>query len=112
MVAYYVIALPLGAWVTFSLGWGLEGMWLGLTIALAISSIGGLVLCGKTNWEFEVARVQERMNEGQTMDQTHHSQPPMSPVVGTHDTAHGSAIQQHHPRHNAKLRNVHEEEEE
>ncbi|CAO1633089.1 unnamed protein product [Sympodiomycopsis kandeliae] len=71
MVAYYVIALPLGAWITFSWGWGLEGMWVGLTIALAISSVGGLILCVKTDWQVELDKVQQRMSEGQTQSAGH-----------------------------------------
>lgn len=64
MVAYYVVALPMGAWLTFQGGFGLPGMWMGLTTALGLSSIGGLYLTYKTDWDVEVEKVQARMAEG------------------------------------------------
>lgn len=106
MVAYYVIALPLGAWITFAGGWGLKGMWVGLTIALAISSLGGLVLCARTNWEYEVKRVQERMNEGQAVDVADPG------VAEDFSVSHASGVHANRSATtaNGKLRNVHEEE--
>lgn len=35
LVGYYVLALPLAAWLTFGLGWGLHGVWWGLATGLA-----------------------------------------------------------------------------
>lgn len=61
MIAYYVIALPLGTYLTLRGGFGLPGMWLGLTTALAVSSVGGLWLVSKTDWDLEVRKVQARM---------------------------------------------------
>ena len=39
LVAYYVLALPLGWWWCFELGHGLSGLWWGLGAALAIVSL-------------------------------------------------------------------------
>ena len=33
-VSYWVLALPLGAWLGFSRGWGLAGIWWGLALGL------------------------------------------------------------------------------
>jgi MATE family multidrug resistance protein len=44
MLGYWVIALPLGAWLALSRGWGLSGIWLGLLIGLAT------VACGLVLW--------------------------------------------------------------
>jgi MATE family multidrug resistance protein len=33
---YWLIGLPLGAWLCFGLHWGLEGLWIGLTLALVL----------------------------------------------------------------------------
>lgn len=63
VVAYYVIALPLGTWLTFQGKYGLPGMWMGLTVALTISSAGGMWLVYRTDWDAEVAKVQARMTE-------------------------------------------------
>ena len=39
LVAYWVIALPLGAWLTFGRGEGAPGMWIGLAWGLAFASV-------------------------------------------------------------------------
>ena len=39
IVAYWVIALPLGAWLTFTRGDGAAGMWLGLAWGIAFASV-------------------------------------------------------------------------
>ena len=33
-VGYWILGLPLGAWLCFHLKWGLSGLWTGLTVAL------------------------------------------------------------------------------
>jgi multidrug resistance protein, MATE family len=43
--AYWVFGLPVGYWLCFSRNWGIEGIWLGLTIGLIIA---GAVLL--THW--------------------------------------------------------------
>ena len=35
--AYWVFGLPIGYWLCFSRNWGIEGIWLGLTIGLVIA---------------------------------------------------------------------------
>lgn len=65
IVAYYVIALPLGTWLTFKGHYGLPGMWMGLTVALTISSAGGLWLVLRTDWDKELEKVQARMVDGE-----------------------------------------------
>jgi MATE family multidrug resistance protein len=37
--AYWVIGLPLGAWLCFTLGWGAKGLWAGLSLALILIGI-------------------------------------------------------------------------
>jgi multidrug resistance protein, MATE family len=33
---YWLLGLPLGAWLCFHLRWGLYGLWIGLTLALVL----------------------------------------------------------------------------
>jgi MATE family multidrug resistance protein len=37
--AYWIIGLPLGAWLCFSRGWGAFGIWAGLSLALILIGI-------------------------------------------------------------------------
>jgi MATE family multidrug resistance protein len=37
--AYWIIGLPLGAWLCFSLGWGAIGLWAGLSLALILIGV-------------------------------------------------------------------------
>ncbi|CAG8949803.1 hypothetical protein HYFRA_00004127, partial [Hymenoscyphus fraxineus] len=63
LVSYYVGALPLGIWLAFH-GWGLTGLWVGQCIALYL--VGGIewVVVGRSDWEGQVERAFERMDEG------------------------------------------------
>lgn len=42
LVGYYVIGLPSGLFLAFQIRMGLEGLWVGLTIALVVVAIVGL----------------------------------------------------------------------
>jgi MATE family multidrug resistance protein len=42
-VAYWIIGLPLGYWLGFKLGWGANGIWIGLLIGLTLTAIAMLV---------------------------------------------------------------------
>jgi MATE family multidrug resistance protein len=37
--AYWVVGLPLGAWLCFHRGWGAFGLWAGLSLALILIGI-------------------------------------------------------------------------
>ncbi|TDL19594.1 MOP flippase [Rickenella mellea] len=63
LVAYYVLALPLGITLAFHprTHLGLEGLWLGQVVALFIVGIGEYVVVWRgTNWEKEVEKGIER----------------------------------------------------
>lgn len=64
IVSYYCIALPLGIYLAFH-GWGLEGLWVGQCIALYL--VGGVewVVVAFSNWDQEVKKAFERMDEGE-----------------------------------------------
>jgi len=46
--AYWVIGLPLGAWLCFRRGWGALGLWVGLSLALILIGIVLLVVWRRT----------------------------------------------------------------
>jgi len=58
LVAFYVLGLPLGWWLTFERGIGLAGVWWGLAVGLAVVSIAFVVWVafrGPASMEPEVA---------------------------------------------------------
>jgi MATE family multidrug resistance protein len=46
--AYWIIGLPLGAWLCFRRGWGALGLWIGLSLALILIGIVLLLVWRKT----------------------------------------------------------------
>ena len=46
-VSYWIIGLPIGYYLTFHLGFGGEGVWVGLIIGLTITAIGLLLRFNK-----------------------------------------------------------------
>ena len=61
--AYYIFGLPLGILLAFKLHYGLRGMWISLTFALAYCGVVGTWLSLRTVWNVEVQKVQERLEE-------------------------------------------------
>jgi MATE family multidrug resistance protein len=47
-VGYWVIGLPLGYWLCFSLGWGAVGLWVGLCCALILIGVALLLVWART----------------------------------------------------------------
>ncbi|KAG8988006.1 hypothetical protein FRB90_003017 [Tulasnella sp. 427] len=67
LTGYYVIGIPIGLIITF---WypqwelGLLGLWIGLSIALAYTSVIGIWLSLKTDWKEEVEKTRLRLKAG------------------------------------------------
>ncbi|KAG2359531.1 mate-domain-containing protein [Suillus spraguei] len=59
--AYYAIGIPFGVWLTFKMGVGLVGLWVGLTVSLTICSVLGTYLCITADWQKEVKKVSDRL---------------------------------------------------
>jgi multidrug resistance protein, MATE family len=50
--AYWIIGLPLGAWLCFRRGWGAFGLWAGLSLALILIGVVLLMV-----WQYRVRRL-------------------------------------------------------
>jgi len=59
--AYYVIGIPFGVFLTLKRDMGLQGLWIGITVALVYGSAVSLWLCLRSDWEKEVRKVRERL---------------------------------------------------
>jgi len=64
IVAYYVLALPLGITLAFHWGYGLPGLWVGQVVALFIvgTSEYAVVWLG-TDWDHEIEKGVQRNNQ-------------------------------------------------
>ncbi|KAF9133632.1 hypothetical protein BGW39_009360 [Mortierella sp. 14UC] len=60
LVAYYIVAFPVGYVLAFKLGYGLKGLWSSLCVALWMVSAGEFWVIVKTNWPREVERCKIR----------------------------------------------------
>uniref|UniRef100_A0A0D6QV27 Protein DETOXIFICATION n=1 Tax=Araucaria cunninghamii TaxID=56994 RepID=A0A0D6QV27_ARACU len=59
--AYYVIGLPIGIVLGFKTSMGVEGIWWGMTIGVALQTIILIILTVRTNWSKEVKSAEERV---------------------------------------------------
>ncbi|KAF9569921.1 hypothetical protein EC968_002446 [Mortierella alpina] len=60
LVAYYLIAFPIGYVLTFKLGFGLKGLWSALCLALWMVSLGEVWVIMRTDWPKEVQKCKAR----------------------------------------------------
>ncbi|KAK4114807.1 putative MATE efflux family protein subfamily [Canariomyces notabilis] len=61
-ISYYGGALPGGIYLAFH-GWGLAGLWMGQCVALSLVGILEWIIVGLSNWENEVQRAVDRLDE-------------------------------------------------
>ncbi|KAF3902985.1 hypothetical protein ABW20_dc0106018 [Dactylellina cionopaga] len=64
LAAYYVLALPFSFYATFRLGWGLFGLWSGVSMALLLVAVIETVIIMRTKWQAMVSDARERLREG------------------------------------------------
>ncbi|KAJ3540983.1 hypothetical protein NM208_g4812 [Fusarium decemcellulare] len=62
-ISYYGGALPGGIYLAFH-GWGLSGLWFGQCVALFLVGILEWVIIGVSNWEVEVQKASDRLEDG------------------------------------------------
>ncbi|KAG0212489.1 hypothetical protein BGX28_006256 [Mortierella sp. GBA30] len=56
LIAYYLVAFPLGYILAFKMQWGLEGLWSALCVALWMVGLGELWVILRTDWPAEVVK--------------------------------------------------------
>ncbi|KAK5991393.1 putative transporter C11D3.06 [Cladobotryum mycophilum] len=70
VLSYYALALPVGVYLAFH-GWGLNGLWLSLCVALYIVGILEWIIVGVSNWDKEVERASSRLESDSVGVQFH-----------------------------------------
>lgn len=50
-------------WLAFSWDMGIEGLWIGLTVSLVYCALFSTLLCVRTDWDREVWKVMQRLEE-------------------------------------------------
>ncbi|OBZ81287.1 putative transporter C11D3.06 [Choanephora cucurbitarum] len=65
LIAYYVIALPIGFYLTFRALWALTGLWAGLSIALFLVAAGEVMFLSRVDWFLEMKRAKQRCRSSQ-----------------------------------------------
>jgi len=61
-VAYYIIGLPLGYELGLKFGFGVEGIWWGMTLGLCSVCIGCTIIIYRSNWNKLAADASSRLN--------------------------------------------------
>ncbi|KAI8070681.1 mate-domain-containing protein [Gongronella butleri] len=63
LVAYYLIAFPLGYYLTFPLHFGLFGLWSGLCIGLFTVALGQIWCVSRVDWQDEALKATHRIQQ-------------------------------------------------
>ena len=50
-VAYYIIGLPPAALLAIYFGLSVVGLWIGMTLGLAVTSIMGIIIMFQSDWD-------------------------------------------------------------
>jgi MATE family multidrug resistance protein len=66
LLGYYILGIPIGIWLAFNWGMGLEGLWIGLSLALIVVAGVGFWLALTADWEKEVRKVKARLEADMT----------------------------------------------
>ena len=63
-MAYYVVGMPLSFGTAFGLKWGIQGLWAGVAVALALVSLVELGVIWRTDWDRAVREAGTRNEVG------------------------------------------------
>ncbi|KAJ2695965.1 ethionine resistance protein, partial [Coemansia spiralis] len=65
--SYYLVGIPLGVYLTYGRpAMGIIGLWVGISIGVAITAIGQTAICVKADYTKEVERCMARVNKSQS----------------------------------------------
>ena len=62
-VAFYIIGLPLGYVLGIQLGYGVVGLWLGMTVGLLFVAITGVIVIFRSDWKKLAADAALRLDD-------------------------------------------------
>nr|CAH8874158.1 unnamed protein product [Trichobilharzia regenti] len=62
-VTLYLIGSPIGLSLVFAAGYGLEGLWAGMTVGTILEGIVYLITCQRINWQKQVELAIQRTNQ-------------------------------------------------
>ncbi|KAG2439264.1 hypothetical protein HXX76_004625 [Chlamydomonas incerta] len=60
VVAFYVVAIPTALLLAFRLGWGVEGMYMGMLLGPAIQAVSYVYIIARLDWKAEARAVARR----------------------------------------------------
>ncbi|KAF5364360.1 hypothetical protein D9756_001113 [Leucocoprinus leucothites] len=66
--AYYIVGIPVGMLLAFKYHMRLYGIWIGLALSLLYCGVFGIWLAVRTDWQHEVDKVQNRLEEERERD--------------------------------------------
>jgi MATE family multidrug resistance protein len=64
LIGYWIIGVPLGAYLGFSQGMAVQGFWLGVGTSAVLQALALGVMVARWDWQGEVRRAQERLASG------------------------------------------------
>ncbi|XP_022147464.1 protein DETOXIFICATION 34-like [Momordica charantia] len=63
LFCYYIVGLPLGFFLGYKMGLGVEGIWIGMISGTSLQTVFLLFIVYRTNWDKEVKQASERMKK-------------------------------------------------
>jgi MATE family multidrug resistance protein len=61
--SFWLIGVPLGAFLAFKLNLGLPGLWIGFVVGTSTIAMIGLVIISRVDWNQRAIEAQDRVNE-------------------------------------------------
>mmetsp|Transcript_569 Transcript_569/g.1125 ORF Transcript_569/g.1125 Transcript_569/m.1125 type:complete len:526 (-) Transcript_569:64-1641(-) len=62
ILGFWMLAVPIGAVLTFAVGLGVFGLWWGMVVGIYLSSIFGLWLLSRVDWDHEAKKTLKRLS--------------------------------------------------
>ena len=69
VISYWVFGIPIAWFLTFEMGWKLEGLWYGPTIACALNYVFYEFIIRTTDWTKRAQEIKEKMDKEKERDE-------------------------------------------